>query len=1209
MSLLQQELDVVVEETVARVTKANNEVYRLIASDEPFSQSVLHPEKGALANIGAIYETKYSQGKGTVIAQGGPPASGKTSGAHRIATVVGDRIHTRTGRDEKVYIVQGDTTMWERGLRDEGMQGKWDWARQAEFVRDLSENGRAVVVPTFDDISSGNPIITGNDDTVTIFSGNRTIVIRYTQRDAWFTFDHTLENPDEPNVDLAKKWNKKHTSDKRYSDTEIFPSGSSKYRIYIANGQLVIGMQNLLVMQRVNGEYKFINELTYHVVDQKKKKVHVQLPKGHEYLENKTTFALREVSKIEVDKSRSNLKEARFAQMVNFIPAGSAVVLDAHMAFVNLNKESGQLVWKDSRVYDVRINYRVPRLIRWVRDMLRAVERGRTYEQIINDMGRFWLRAYSEEIFSVPAGSQEGIVQVDVTTPIEAIGASILDGEEHFDTQSKLLSQLGIDAPTIDAELRKEIDAPVIRRLVAQWIKDGTEGTIKQVDGMPDDGIVEYEVGDFVLRFTQGQRTLSREAIEQNKKITARGRRVVAPNSLVDLSPLGPQFNGAEVSVWNKAPSASCQLTELANQIEKLRETSAPNTAVEALFEEAHRIINRFVDKENQLHRRGIVDKNPSLQYRRLLPEDGEINPFVVSPEVNLLMGVEALRFYEENYDPEQTTSIYLRHDLVNQVPEIFQEYYRKRVGESLGKTNLSSFFLDAQGFEGDLPAALRTPFEDLTDNKNDLPGDIRKRATRKADVKRPLIATRVPPVESAKIVEGRLNHLSYPFDRWFMDRLKQDYFTSIPPNNSSPQLTWTNLFLKTYPNRYARSFRLISIFHKRLVATPHLLERWEYQNNAVILDLLQELYRDEPFEQSSVLNNPYMLRSVNRFITHTRVLPTDWDTPGKVQNFDEFTRLLDMMSQDNHAVLPDVDGTLGNYDYDSAEVLPEFKQVHEAIVAFLADLTNQGVTVLPNTNRREWKALKYAREIAHHQNATIRATNSGSNLELYHDAGTRGINMEDESPIEEFTLTFPSDQKATIVQRLRDKGINSVEILEGKINVRMKGEGSHEHREQAIDRVSTALKELGILAVNGETVYDLQDPYKPVAIVDAGAGIISILPAAAGKGRAKEFIMKRHGLTSRQILILVDKAGRRGNDESLGEGITVGLDEPFQPEFVSTKKALGQTGPKQSLWVLQNSFFVRPNDETIKNRGQAMSNLTRLDSDLPFGIMHTANN
>jgi len=1169
---LQQQVTASVRGLAQIIRDETDSLQQLLVQENTYRGAVLDPDRGALRDVVDVYRKKSQSGKSTLVSEGGAPGAGKTMGGKNLA----EEIARRTGA--AVPVLKEDNFLLQRNLRvgsdgkpSSKLEHKFQWDKRDQVLRDLG-GGRSVMKPMFDDVSGGNLLLSlDKDGKVVIHNGNRNITIAYKKGDHFFSYDEILTLPKEAPVNLAERQQRRHIN---ITDSGLFVSGSTKVRIYVKDGRLMVGLQSMEIVTIEKGEPLLVDQLTEHMIDfvsENEARVTIQVPQGHDHLRQETNFTL---SKVIDPKKTEDLLKAKEAK--EFLAAGTPVVFEGQFAF--LTCQGGRFVRDYSR-YDVSLNYRAPRMVRWTRDMLRSLERGRTTTEVEDNIDRFYERAWSEEHLSVPAGVAPGIIQVNTTDLAQSALRLILYGREGFPMYRRLFEQMGIEPRTIDAEQRRNIDEPVIRKLLASWADTIT--FLRSVDG-----IDEYKIGKFVVRVDSGRESLSDASIEQNKRLCGRTNRIIQANSLVDLTPLGAIFKGKKfgvVSVWNNTELLGDRLRKLAAQGD------------ENSIGEGESWIDEFIEQEQKLNRRGIVDSNPDImEHRRLSPVHGEITVTVVSPERNLKMGRAALELYRSAYIPDQNgENVYTRPDIIERVPAPFRDYYRQRVMESLGiHKTLRGFFKNE--FERTLPAAARTPVSEL-------PADLVSTAGSRVDIVSNLNELRNWGVEHPAIFAARIDNMRLLYTRYFIDWIRKFYFPSVPKKAGTPQLAWAALFVNAYPDRYSHFYQLASLFYEQLLDNPFLLDEERYRDNSAVHEFLLELYR-KPYELRGIkppFIEDYSWQSFDIFLNQARMLGSSWvkrdalkgahpalnESKITVRDAEEYRRLSEYLERPYRAVVFDLDGTVTRTDSKTNRVLPEFQETHNRIIGVLAERARSGNLVAATTNRRKDKAAAYSDELVGHPNygpvagQPISPETRGSYVEVYYGSGMGGMDAGLGQEFKDFELSFPAEERTKIIDHLLGKGIlvsrqrEHVEDLGNKINLYIT---PGTDRQSYARVVSQALEELGYLGTGGRPL-KLEPTYVPIRLLDGGEGVFTIIPAEANKARAKEYVKKRHGFTEDDLLVLVDQPQPGAVDEALVHegGITVDEENTAISGLISTKKAIGLTGPEAALWCLEHANFI----------------------------------
>jgi fructose-1,6-bisphosphatase/inositol monophosphatase family enzyme len=1173
-------------EAVARMAEvisvqAENDL-QVLAREKTFQRAVLDPEKGALKKVTAIFREKRRHGQSTLVGEGGPPGAGKTLGGKALAEAVARSLEKHGISRVRIPILKEDHFLLQRdpvNRRGKDLEGKFRWDERDQVTRDLGE-GFSVLKSMFDDVSGGNLLFSLNTDgDVVVHNGNRTVTIEHQKGSRTFSYTEVLQRKGEDPQDLTARRSQPHIN---ISDSGLFVCGSTKMRMRIdEQGQLVVGIQATEIVELVNGEMVLVDQLTDHVINRDaagRVRVGVLIPVGVKMKDSMRAKAAFELETVRNPLDPAEMRKAKEAK--ELIVAGSPIVYDGQFAFIGQKDER---FVRDQSQYNVPLNYRAFRVVRWVRDMIRNLERGRTAAQVEDNARRFWDRAFTEEQLSVPAGispedipPEERIIQVNTLDRAEAMLRRIYYGEEVFPENATKFEQMGVDPETIEQEQRRHIDEPVILELLRDQ-KD----TLKLVRTI--DGIDEYQIGSFLLRVAQGTTSLTPEQCAKNEELRQRTNRVMGGNSLVNLASLGPIFPGGRsfgyVSLWNQGPLVGQRLEQLASQGEAGRA-------------EGEKWIERFIEQELKLYRRGIVDANPDLLlHRRLLPIGGEIEVAVVSPEDNLKTGKEALELYREAYLPRPDRPIiYLRPDLVSRIPEPFRNYYVKRVSQSLGLSNeLAGFYTNEFERTLTLPTVKHTP-------KEALPEDLRPYYKPRVSLVLQLNSLRNWCVEHPAIFAARLDHIRALYTRYFLRQARKFHFEGVHTTHGSPSLAWTALVVHAYPDRYAPFYRLVSLFYEEVIDNPDLLQEPENRMNRAIRQIIENRYRT-PYEQTGI-EAPRIgestWQSFNEFLNEARALPTRWGEKfgEDVRDETEYQRLMEEMGKEKCTVLVDWDGTISLIDNATMKPLPGFLKIQQANIGMLARLASHGILVVVVTNRRKTTSVDFAKQIVSHPayRPGINPVTGGSFVEVYWGSGIGGMDAGTGQEFDDFKLEIPESQMETIVLEVQRKGLLILphgkvvpEKLGGKINLRTP---PGTDQTDFIADVSEVLHAFGYLE-QGSYVASAKSPDIPVKVLAAGDGVVSIIPAATDKERVREYVKARHHLSDEHLRVLVDQPQPGGADEGIirNGGITVGEQNPDIPGLISTVKATGQKGPAASSQVLRNSNWVPLAELTQRNQ------------------------
>ncbi len=1143
---LRHELAAAVAPAAGLIDEHTQQELERLVQEEPFRLAVLDPETGALTRIKQIYDEKSKVGKSTLIGQSGPPGAGKSEGGKYIA----EAVARQTGSE--VVVLKEDNTLIQRdpvNLRGNGLQGKFQWEVRDRMLDSL-RNGKSILKPSFDDATGGNLMISlDSKGNVVIHHGNRTIRIGYKQGNRTFTHEEILLLPGTEPKNLAEE------RANPASDTGVFVSGSTKFRIRLEDGRLVIGFQSMeIISVNESGDTAPVERLTEHEIDLlpgNRAMVHTRIPAGHDHLNPEANFAL------ELVKDPSKADELRKAKpLKEFVRAGTPVVFDGQFAYLRL--QDGKFV-RHSGLFDVALNYRAPRIVRWTRDWGRSAERGRTPSQQLENAARFWERAGTEEELSVPSGVAQGIIQVNTTDLAESVQRLVHYGREQWPAYKSLLRQLGIQPEKIDEWQRENLIVPKLLELLGDL-----KGSITKVRTL--DGLEEYQVGDFLFHVEEGRSSLSEVAVERNRQLFKRMNSVMGGNTIVDLSGLGfvtttnaGRKRFGEVSVWNKGELITDRLNALAKKGDN------------ASIQEGERWIDGFIAQEIEMHRRGVVDTKPSLSHRRILPVHGQMTVTVVSPEANLVMGLEALEIYGKHYIAgSESEIIYLSSDVQAQVPEAFKPYYRKRVLQTWGN-NIANVKLVRQEilegfyknhFETILPGRERTPVDRLPDY-------LKAVAREKVDIVPVMIQFRNWDVEHPALFKERLSHMRSVYTAYFIEQTSRSYYDHIHTDKGTPQLLWTALLVHAYPDKFNKFYQLLKVFYNELLDSPDTLE--ELTDNEIresIQEKYGQGYRQKGFEPPAI--DSFSWKSFDHFLRKTRSLSSSLAgarlASFKINDRAEWLRLQNILAKPISAVMTDLDGTVTKTDQVTGKVANGFVRYHHANVRRLAQLADSGVLVAPTTNRRPQKAKAYAEEILA---KTIQPKNT--RLEVYWASGFGGMDLVAKKEFKSFNLHFSDRDQARVIKALVQSRViplshrSVAEKMDGKMNVYIHAPPGSAERNKLIQNIR-------------QTLHDLRSSGLDLKVMDGGEHVLSILPRATDKARPKKYIKKRYGLTESQILKLVDQPQTGRADAALAryDGIHVGDDITHLPRgVVSTKKAIGLTGPQAAYWVLRHANFV----------------------------------
>ena len=407
-----------------------------------------------------------------------------------------------------------------------------------------------------------------------------------------------------------------------------------------------------------------------------------------------------------------------------------------------------------------------------------------------------------------------------------------------------------------------------------------------------------YGEARFFVRVSAGRGELSQGEVKLHQQLQQRGAGVLAPSSVTDLSgftSIQPKLGW--VSIWSCTETVGDRLRTLAEKDCDIK------------HEQGCLLINQWSMQEMALHRRGIVDTDPSIMglYRQLLPLSVECQIAVSSPSTQLLMGQQALEYYKDHYFSDaEGSNIYIKN--ADRVPEKFRKYYRTRV-RSMGllprssddDTALLAFF--EQTFEMDLSPEMRSP-KDVLDNLDlDACGwyvdrtrwiemEVRPRELRCAPLMHPMMSI------------GMIDMMHYHFTVWFVKKMRPafDLVSSRVTAVVKPALVWLTLFCAAYPDTYGQVYQLIKITRDKLLEDPTLLET-KLSNRKLLHDVVIPAH--QLTAQKRMLNPQAVgeqqgpiLRAVRHCLAEIRSL----------NNPEEYTKLNEVLQRPHFAMMLPVD-------------------------------------------------------------------------------------------------------------------------------------------------------------------------------------------------------------------------------------------------------------------------------------------------------------
>ncbi len=1200
-SPLEVELSDAVRPIANVISRVREQELERFLGQDTFSRRVEDLEHGAFQNLKDLFQERKQQGQPVMIGISGLPGGGKTQKDKRVAAAIAEVVK------EDIVIIDEDRFIKQRApvdTRGEGLGGKFDWSAHDQSLKDLRE-GRSVMAQMYDPVTGGNPMLALTEaGNIIILNGNRTITIVADKDQNLFDLIEEEHQPGQPAQVIRH-----HFKTENLTQSGPFTSGSTVYQFKIENGKLMVGFQgyDVLRLEEQNAPRNIL-AMTQYEIDLTREDLvaRIQLSGEHKHLEAQSVFPLNVVS----DRMDVNAV-SRAILLKEVIPTDKPIVFSGTHAYTQY--KDNKFVSND-QIFDVSLYYQTPWIVRWTRDWLRSQERGKQRGEQLGNAARFYDRLNVEETISLQTKPQV-VRDIKIMGVTEAIAYLLHASPEKLFVHEAYLRQLGLDLNTIREWQREYLVKPELLSLFNEF-REKTE-FVRTYDGHD-----EYSIGDFIFNVKSGQSALSQAEILHHDRLQDRLRGIWGGSTIIHLDQLGDVVVDGDkkrfgyVSVWNKGELVGERLKALAQRTD-------PDSLTEAQI-----LIDQFVEQEQQLHLRGVVDKNPDIMTnRRILPMDNQMKVMVASPAAQLTIWENALSVYQSRYASRRADeNIYLSPQILQSIPEAFRPYYEQKVTEQLlpsaGQTKEDAFQQFYNNvFELALHVADRSPFGDL----------IKFGLVRNEQAHLIVENLKNTDVEHPALFERRLNHIRFIFTRALIDQTRRDYFDYVNTSKGNPLLAWTMLFVDSYPEVYNKFNLLIKIFLNELMENAGLLqsfpsneELWQY-----ISARYQETYSVRGLATPGL--SAYVRRSFEYFIDIARQMPLSWDliqerpavtgdlasdpyefsltsyaneTQGYpdmmgVQVLDEreFGRLRTYMDQPRKAVLTDLDGTATLVDQKSGRVSESVKESHKANIQRFAELVTDGVLVVPTTNRRESKAVAYAEEIDQVIQQTPgyryrQDSRTGGSFLLFWASGMNGMDVGQNKLLDDFQLKFNPQQQEEVVQSLlKDQVIASratrhVEILDGKINVYYSG-GTRVSRAGFLDAIRGVLDGLNTLV--RQDGFAPKGEYSLLRVVDGGENVISILPQDANKARPKNYIQNRYAISEDETLILVDQPqqGRADNDLVRLSGIHVGDDIDDLPEgVISTKKAIGLVGPQAVQWLLTNTEFSSPfiEEETFRS-------------------------
>ncbi|MFH1996791.1 MAG: hypothetical protein ABIJ27_07370 [Candidatus Omnitrophota bacterium] len=490
---------------------------------------------------------------------------------------------------------------------------------------------------------------------------------------------------------------------------------------------------------------------------------------------------------------------------------------------------------------------------RRVRAIRRTQARGLGLDMIEREMDVFTKKQTGSERQNIPTG-RRARVHIAVEFIPESIWQKYQSGELSAD--SRLVAALRKDIGIMAQGLVEHNDRSSDRRIKEIIFDHVAKAGVVTYPGdpsrfaAPSSQYDTFSAGILEIKVSRGRNCLDDTLVENYRKLKERGRRVLDPGQIVDLSDAGPlpvdRGNGVEYVVFGKVLVQN-HIPWMHQVWEELLEKSGNDEHKAA---ERFRIfIDKFFNLQQLMWRRGITDTRPDLMWRygkafiegKWTGPDEEV---VATTTSSMHAGDDAIAYF----DPEA----YLSQEIMERIPEVLRPYYMEQVSRRVFDV---LHYHPASDNPADKAEALATARETLRRNffENDLPEPIRT------------VDDKVFPAEGADHENPIRNiSVSHPFIDWDqinylmqwvlvsnIRRLRAHFFP-LAERTAPPRLVWTKLVLDSQENVNTGFYRLLSAFYELLLDNPRLLDGGPEgrRSNHEICNLVREAY-ERPFRET----------------------------------------------------------------------------------------------------------------------------------------------------------------------------------------------------------------------------------------------------------------------------------------------------------------------------------------------------------------------
>ena len=791
------------------------------------------------------YRSNMSRGSGVLIATHGGAGSGKTTTA---ALILRD-LKRMLGVRGKVKSI--DDWLYQSQLRPDSKTKYMPGYEQC--MRDLSK-GETVFTPMYDDEAKGN-LLFGRGDSdkeIVLYDGKRMLIITYNDNNHYSFRDIEVDSKTGSFV----------------KEIEVVQPRSG-----ITHHLL---MTTPVTLEMIDGRIRIAVRNNDHWVDGE---LRLMLPDG-------STKDLKKL-KSRPDLLRTGLwngvkeDQAVWAQDaltpgLNLIE-GTRVLNNQEIAGV---AENGEFVTQG--LFDETVELGGTSFeTRRVRAIHRTQDRGFGLDMVERELNVFTEKQEGSELENIPAG-RRARVHIAIESITESVWQKCQSGELIAD--SGLATTLRKDIGLKPKELIDSNERASARRIMEVILDHVAKAGIITYPGdpsrfaAPTSQYDTFSAGFLEIKVSRGKNNLDRSLIDNYRKLKERGRRILDPGQIVDLSEIGPipidRGHGVEYIVFGEVLIQN-HIPWLQQRWEESLKKAKNDESVSA--DKFRLFVDKFFNLQHLMWRRGIIDANPDMMWRygRSFIEgklSGPNEEVVATTTSSMHLGKGGLDYF----DPE----VYLKEEIVQRIPATVRPYYEEQVRRRI--FDILHYHPDQAGPVGK-EKSLAVARETLHQNffENDLPESMRT-------------ITKVFPSEMTDQETPIKNiSVSHPFIDWNqinfltqwvltseIKKLRADCFPQVD-RVATPRIVWTKLVLDAQENVNTGFYRILKAFYELLLDNPKLLDeqRGQRRSDQEIFNLIRESY-EQPYLKKG-LKAPLLGRRAwgifSFFLDEAKSLDDEW--------------------------------------------------------------------------------------------------------------------------------------------------------------------------------------------------------------------------------------------------------------------------------------------------------------------------------------------